>query len=119
MFMKVGIKFFALIVVSLMILGACGTQSQTQVQDVNNQQQAVDSDNQRVESLLSQQDKLSRYIKDGDVSKCTDFEMDPFKETCESTILANRAMGAEDASVCESASSEAIRIKCEFLVESK
>lgn len=81
-------------------------------------QNADDAKNQRMQTLLFEQDKLNEYVKAGDVSKCVDFEMEQFRESCEANILAKSAVSAQDTVVCQSASTESVREKCEQVVVS-
>ena len=69
------------------------------------------------EDLLALQDKLNEIVLSGELQRCEELYMEQFFTNCEVIILSGRANSAEDTGVCEAASNEAIKLRCESAVQ--
>lgn len=68
--------------------------------------------------LIAQQDLLNKIVADGDISGCSELEMEQFFVNCEVYILSARAENAGDTAVCDDASNDNIKDRCVAQVES-
>ncbi len=68
-------------------------------------------------NLIAQQDLLNEITAGGDISRCSELEMEQFFVNCEVYILSARAENASDIAVCDEASNDNIKERCVAQVE--
>ncbi len=117
------------LLVILFLISGCASGPQAQNNAQNSGSEAVQNQNNDTQpmqarelteqetGLIAQQDLLNEIVAGGEISRCSEFEMEQFFVNCEVYILFARAENNADTQVCDEASNDNIKERCVAQVE--